>query len=347
MTELSLYSTIGMMEALQSLRGAPRFLQDTFFPYVQISDTAEIAFDTIEDELRLAPYVSPLAPGKPMKQRGYQTDKLAPAYVKPFFALDPTAPLRRVAGEEFGGKLSPLQREAIILSQGLEDQRDMVTRRVEVMCADIIKTGKIVISGEDYATVEVDFGRNPNQTVELEDGAQWGETGVSAYDDIEEWASRVGIATGGAVTDVVIGKGAWKLLKKDESFQASLDREHGQDGDVKLAAANGQPGTALYRGTDGTFRYWGYNDQYKNDAGTLVQLFDDYSVSMIASGAAVGTQGYGAIIDPNVGYQSGKYVPKSWLENNPGRRFLMTQSAPLPFFGRINATLHARVRQPV
>nr|WP_257792287.1 major capsid protein [Azospirillum humicireducens] len=50
---------------------------------------------------------------------------------------------------------------------------------------------------------------------------------------------------------------------------------------------------------------------------------------MGATGAMEGTQAHGAILDPRAGQQALKVFPKSWIEENPGRRLLLSQSAPL------------------
>lgn len=341
---MNIYDTHTMMQALPSLRKSPRFLQDAFFKNMQISTDKHVIFDVKEAELRLAPFVSPRSPGKAMKASGYQTHQLAPAYVKPHFALDPEQPLRRQMGEDIGGDLTPAAREALMLSQALEDQRDMITRRVEVMCSELLRTSKITVTGEHYPTVVVDFGRAVGQTILLETTDRWGETDVSPVDDVEDWGDTTATACGAAITDIVMDKEAWKLFRADPKFLQALDRDYGQVGIIDLGLTMGEPGSPQYKGSDGTLRYWVYNDTYIDDNGQTQKLLPAYSVIGIAAAAAAGTQGYGAIIDPNVGYTSGKYVPKSWLIDNPGQRMLMTQSAPMPFFGRIEATFFAQVR---
>ncbi|CAO3406313.1 Type II secretory pathway, pullulanase PulA and related Glycosidase [Azospirillum largimobile] len=63
-----------------------------------------------------------------------------------------------------------------------------------------------------------------------------------------------------------------------------------------------------------------------------------------ATGAMEGIQAHGAILDPRAGYQALEVFPKSWIEENPGRRMLLSQSAPLVYPRRPNACMCATVR---
>lgn len=340
---MDLYTTSSMLAALPSLRKAPRFLQDVIFSNVVTSDREEVVFDTLNDDARLAPFVSPLVQGKPMTQRGFQTNQIKPAYLKPKFHLDPRAAIRRQAGEMIGGNLSAGDREKLILAQGLIDQRDMITRRIEVMCAAVLKTGAITISGDDYPTVVVDFDRDDALTVALAGGDKWGQVGVSAYDLVETWTGTLGQKCGAAPNIVLMGSEAWKLYKADPKTEKAIDATLGQTNQLNLGMTNGEPGTAIYKGSDGSSQFYVYNDTYTDDDGQTRTLFDTRSVTIVATGAAVGTQGYGCIIDAELSYPNAQMVPKSWLDHDPGRRNLMTQCAPIPFLGRINASFHATV----
>ncbi|MBI1366875.1 MAG: major capsid protein [Alphaproteobacteria bacterium] len=341
---VDIYSTNEMLKALPSLRMAPQFFQDTFFPGVVNSDREEVDFDLLDDELRLAPLVSPLVEAKVMKMKSYQTSSIKPAYVKPLFALDPKQPLRRDAGEAVGGSMSAKEREAAILARGLMNQRDMILRRIEVMCADFLKTGKITLSGEDYDAVVLDFGRASGQTIALTDGDRWGQSAVSPYDDLDSWIDTMATAVGAAATDVVFGKSAWALYIADDKVKNSIDRTLGQGNSVELGQTARAPGKAVWKGRQGTVDLWMYNDTYIDENGDTQTLIDNNHVIGVANEAAVGTQGYGAIVDPASGFAAVSYFPTSWLEPNPGRRMLMTQSSPIPFFGRPNASFCAKVQ---
>jgi hypothetical protein len=63
-----------------------------------------------------------------------------------------------------GGRLTPQQRLDAYLATELDDQVNMVTRRLEVMASEALRTAKVTVTGEGYGTVVVDFGRDPALT---------------------------------------------------------------------------------------------------------------------------------------------------------------------------------------
>lgn len=336
----SIYTTTSMLQVVESLRRVPTFLQTMFFPYESLFETEEVAFDVEEDDLRLAPFVAPLVEGKVMSKKGYETTKLKPAYVKPLFSLTPKDVMRRRAGEGVGGELSPAERSNLLLADGLEKQLNMVDRRIEVMCADIIKDGKLTIAGDDYPAVTVDFERHTDLNISLTGSSRWGQSNISPFDDVETWMGKVGEHSGAAVTDIIFGAGAWKHFRADEKTEKAINRELGQQMILNLGLDPQILGVAQFKGTDGTVRYWVYNDKYVDSDGQTKDLFNTDSVTLISREKAVGTLAFGAILDHD-SLRAMRYFPKSWLEQNPSVRMLMTQSAPLPFFGRVNATAHA------
>lgn len=341
---MNLYTTTAMLGVLYSLRrGTPRFLLDTFFPGATYSDTEQIMFDVEIDNLEVAPFVSPLHAGRVMSDTGYQTKMFKPAYVKPLHDLKPNEPLRRMMGEAIGGQMSAGQREQALLGQKLMLQQDMILRRKEVMASAALYDGKITVVGPDYPSTLVDFQRDAALTVDLLTTDRWGESGISPYDDIEEWIGVVGQKSGASVNIVVMTADAWKLYADDPKLDKRLDRTRGQTAAVDLSYKLGLPGTPTYQGRVGQVEFYTYNDTY-TEGGTPKTLLPAYTVLLGATGAIEGTQAHGAILDPRAGYQALEMFPTSWIENNPPRRVLMTQSAPLVYPKRPNATMRVKVR---
>ena len=110
----------------------------------------------------MAPFVSPLVQGKLVEQRRYQTNIFKPAYIKDKRAPDLRKPVRRMIGERIGGEMSGAEREAANLEFELTDQVDVLNRRLEWMGAQALTKGQVIVEGEGFDTVVVDFGRDPN-----------------------------------------------------------------------------------------------------------------------------------------------------------------------------------------
>lgn len=341
---MDIYTTTAMLTVLRSLRSkAPQFLLTMCFPLASFSDKAHIIFDVEVDDVEVAPFVSPLRPGTIGTDLGYETKMFAPAYIKPLHDIKPDEPLTRLAGEPLGGALSAGQREQAILGAKLQRQQRQILRRKEIMAAEVLRTGKCVVKGPDYPEVQVDFQRDPLLTRVLAGAARWGEAGVSPYADVQAWIDLVGAKSGAAVNVVVMDAKAWALFEADPKLEKVIDRTLGQAAILNLGFQAGLPGTPVFKGRIGMVEFYTYNDTYTED-GVTKTLLPDGTVILCACGAMEGTQAHGAILDPRAGYQSLEIFPKSWIEENPGRRLLLSQSAPLVYPKRPNAAMCVTVR---
>lgn len=193
---MDIFSIQVLSKVVERLHTPPSFLLDTFFPNVQTSDKEEILFDVTDSKPRISPFVSPLLPGKVVDSGGYRTKSFKPAYVKDKRCFDANIPYKRIAGETIGGSLSPSQRYERALATTLTDQLDNLTRREEVMAAEILRTGKVIVSGDVYPAQTVDFGRDEELTKALSGSAIWESSSVNPVDG--------GLTIKGAVVPIVL-----------------------------------------------------------------------------------------------------------------------------------------------
>lgn len=314
-----------------------------FVSRVYNSDVAEIHFDRVGGLSRkVAPYVMPTVAGKVQRHGGYQTEKFTPAYVKISDTIDPSRTLTRRPGEAYGGQMSPMQRRDALLAEYLQEQRDAVERRWNLMAAEVMLNGSLVITGDDYPTTTIDFGRASNQTITLAAGARWGESGVSVLDNLEDWSVRVQDGCNYPVTDVVMGTTAWRAFRKNAENKELLDLRRGGEalGGLNIMPGSGAP--LQYKGSDGTKQYWVYRESYDISETQSVEIMDPRDVLLIAPDGLGLVQAFGAIMDVDV-LQPLPIFTKSWVENEPSARKLLSQSSPLMIPSRPNATLRARV----
>ena len=225
---LSIYDTAELVQTVQNLKLPSQFLVDTFFPNIIEYTTAEVAIDVDTGKRRLAPFVSPLVAGKPVEARKYYTNTFAPAYVKDKRPLDPMRPVKRAMGERIGGNLTPQEREAANLAFEIEDQVQMIQRRLEWMAASALKSGTVTITGEGYPTTVVNFNRDAALTITLTSTAVWNTANVvtnktaSPSQNLDTWATLVLQKSGAVVTDVLFTNGAWAQFLTDTRVQNSV-----------------------------------------------------------------------------------------------------------------------------
>ena len=344
---IDIFNTHVLSKVVERLDRPSSFLLDTFFGQEQTEESEEIHFDIDKSKPRLTPFVSPLVAGKVVDDEGFTTKSFKPAYAKDKRRFDPARPLKRSIGEKIGGTLSPQQRLEANLNRTLIKQLENLTRREEVMASEALRTGKVTVSGDEYPTVVVDFQRDAALTVALAGGSRWGETGVSALDNLEDWVALVQEKSGAVGRTVIMDALAWRVFKSDPKVEKLLDiRRIADSTNLSLGPIAFGQGNELarYVGTIGDLDFWVYNDRYVDDNDAVQKLLPDYTVLIGSPTQLEGTRCYGAIQDEKAGYRAQRFFSKSWLEEDPAVRWLLLQSAPLIVPYRPNASFCATVR---
>lgn len=340
---MDFFSSSVLQRAVASLIRPQTGLLSAFFPQIEVSDTETIFFDVENKKRRIAPFVSPLREGRLVSDEGYVTRLFRPAYIKDKRVLDPNKALKRRMGETIGGNETPINRMQANTAIALADQIDMLMRRKEVMASEVLRTGKCVIAGEGYPSVEVDFGRTAGHTVTLTLAARWGEAGVRPLENIEDWCLTVLQNSGATIRNVVMDTAAWRLFRADTQVAQFLNTRPLSAAEDGVALARfASPGMS-YQGSIGQLRFWVYSDWWVNDAGTEVPILPANTV-LLVSDDLDGVQHHGAIRDEEAGIQPLEYFSKSWTQPDPSARMLLMQSAPLIVPYRVNASFCATVR---
>lgn len=334
-----LFSTNVLTRVVADLVTPPSFLLDRFFGEIQTETSEEIHFDVENKKRRLAPFVSPVVAGKVVQSNGFTTKTFTPAYVKDKRVFDASRPLKRSAGEQIGGNIEPSERIQRLLAMELTDQVQMLTRRMEVMAAEALRTGAVTVTGDQYPTQNVSFGRDAALTVVLSGASRWGQAGIKPLELLQDWALLVAQKSGAKPTEIVMDVAAWKVFSADTAVQALLDRFRGKDA-LRILPSMGEGGS--FAGSIGDFDIYLYAGWYVDDNGTEQPILPTGTV--VLGGTQIeGVRAFGAIRDEAAGYQAMPYFPKSWVEQDPAVRYLLMQSAPLVVPYRVNASLAATV----
>jgi hypothetical protein len=335
-----LFSTTALIGIITPLRIQGNFLRTLFFGGTPIEfDTPEVMFDRVFDDLRIAPWVSPYAPGTPGQDKPFQTDKFAPGYVKPKDRVDPHKISRRRPGEPIGGAFTLAERRELAIVDYLTAHKTRIERREEVMAAEILRTGGVVIEGKAYPRATVSFNRKASLSKTLTGAGRWGEVGVSPVDSLNGFIQEIAEECGAAPSHVVFTADAWALYAADGKLEKVLDRQLGQTASsIDLGFKPGVPGSPVFMGRIGQVELYVYNDTYEDVDGVIKKLLPPYTVIVGAPGAYEGTPCYGAILDPRNDYGAARIFSKNWIEEDPGAEWLMSQSAPIFVPKRANAS---------
>ena len=336
---IEIHDTVELMGVMRNFPTENNFWLDRYFTRSYFSNSEWIEFDEIETNRRLAPYVVPNVQGQPMRLDGYETTRIKPAYLKPKHTLDTSHVLRRRPGEQWGGSMTPAQRDSAIVLDVLALQADSIRRRWNQMAAEVLQTGALTITGENYPTRLVDFERDPLNTVVLAGTTAWNGADADPWGNFTAWNQRV-YESGSPGRDVVMGRNASAALFANEKFREAFETRRGSNAQMELYNTVGSP--VVYHGTiPGGLNLFTYGDNYDDNMGNKVEYLDPDDVLLI--GDIGGVRAFGAIMDRKAGFAPVAMFPKMWENEDPSALYLMTQSAPMMVPTNVNSSLRATV----
>lgn len=327
---LNVLSTQTLLQISAQMDSFTPFFLQKFFSSVVTFSTEEIAFDKIKRGIKLAPFVAPMASGKANRKRGGKLATFTPAYVKPTDNVNPNMLLKRRPGEVMGGSLTPENRRLAVKTQLLSDQERSIVHREEWMAVNAVMTGKVIVEGEDYETMEVDYGRSPENNVTLVGPAKWDTVNVETYDptdDIDDWAERAS----GTIGALVFDKHGWRKFKSFKAVKDKLDNTQ-NNGESSLKLGPQLQQNVMFKGWFGDLEVWVYVGKYENADGSE-EYFMPANSLLLAPLATDDVMAYGAIQDAKAnasGVVEATRYPTNWFTDNPSIEWMQTQSAPLP-----------------
>lgn len=339
MNEFTTNFLLGLIEGLPT---PPMSLLDRYFPAVVEETSEEVHFDKTVRNRLMAPFVSPVAEGQIMTERGHETETFKPAYLKPKTPLDPTRAVKRYPGEQMGGSLSPQDRQRLRVAQTVLDHQAYILRRLEWMASQILQTSAVTVQGAKYPTQVVDFGRDASLTVSLTGGVDtWDEAASTPVEDLHDWNElAMKQPDGGPILDFIMDPDAGGAFRRHADVKERLETRRAGGSEITFEPMR-EEGIRLLGTIDG-FNIWIYQAWYETTIGSPQPFFPSGTVVGANPAIMEGVQLYGAILDDQA-LRAMRFFPKSWLENDPSRRYIMTQSAPLVVPGRPNSTVKASV----
>lgn len=325
---MDIYSTGFLNRVVDSPAPVVTPFLDLFFREVLQHDTEEVYFDKVQGKPRLTPFVHPLHEGKVVDSVGYTTKSVKPAYVKDLRVHNPLKALKRRAGEALTGSMTPAQRQQMNIIADINDQNEMLQRRLEVMAIEAVRDGKQTIIGEGFNAV-VNFNRDASLTETLAGPDKWDASlDVDIPGQLELWSQQIADFDGN-VEAVIMDPKAWALARKNNKVKELLEIRRGiADNDLIIEPKIAIQAGLQYKGKIGEFPIWVYTGSYIDPADGQVKKYMTDNTVVMAGRRVEGVRHYGAIMDVDVLVSRDRYV-QSWTERNPSRRMLMLESSPL------------------
>jgi hypothetical protein len=339
------YDTVSLIGTMQSLKRPARFVRDTLFSQIIRFNTRKIAMDMIIEDQRVAPFIAPVVAGRVRRDKGFTTTLYEAPYVKEKDEVILSDMLSRGPGEALGGDVSPSTRRDDKIVELLGKQDDRITRREELMCIELARTGRVTVQGDGYDNVVIDYQRAAGLTKVLTLGARWSQNTSDPLADMQAWSLEAQRTShGGPLTTFIfdtMAAGAFlqRLVARGED--KLLSREY--RGGASALQLGPDAMQQYYLGRINNFDLWVYQGQVELDNGTIANVLPDFTV-IGASPVAGGVMAYGAVLIGNV-LEALDRAPRltGGPLFDPANEYLVTECAPLPVCTRINGTFCATV----
>lgn len=339
----------------------PSYFLDTFFNTTFFSEDESIKFaDLPEADRFLAPFVLPYEQGKPLDYRkGESIKSFTPPYIKLKNAVRPEDARIVLPSEVIrngGNRPSLAERFNLRVAQVMERHQRAIQVREIWMAVRAFVDGKVQIDydrdqGAANPSVLLDFGRDAGHTVTLSTD-YWDDPTYPILDDLEAWMSTMYLANGGGTAaQLIVGASVAPVFRKNNQVKDMLDTRYRGGDDVTISRGimrTERPITRIGQ-LDSGLEVLTYKDtvDIPNGSGgkTKIDLFNPKDILLVAPGAT-GVRAYGAIYDTKAieaGLSNVDIFSKMFETDDPGEKFVMNQSSPLPIPLYPNRTFKARV----
>ncbi|KAB4141425.1 MULTISPECIES: major capsid protein, partial [Pseudomonadati] len=184
---------------------------ELFFRRTVNFHTEEVMLDKITGKTPVAAYVSPIVEGKVLRHRGGETRVLRPGYVKPKHEFNYQQAVERLPGEDPAQLNDPAYRRLRIITDNLKQEEHAIVQVEEMQAVNAVLYGKYTMEGDQFDTVEVDFGRSEGNNIEQADGKKWSEQDRDTFDpthDIDLYCDQAS----GLVNIAIMDGTVWRLL---------------------------------------------------------------------------------------------------------------------------------------
>ena len=330
---IGIYDTRTMMQAIERMKPARTFLRDTFFNRVETFVTENIDVDFKKGKRKMAPFVAPLVGGITMDRQGFTTQNYKVPKIAPQRIMTIADITKRGMGENIYSAKTPEQRAAEIFAKDLVELDEIITRREEWQCRELLLNGKITMKGlidstDNYITQVVDYGFT--NVVALTDTNLWSTDTADIHGDLKEWRLKIIKATGRAPKVVVMASGVIETFIKNSTIQKIYDIMRFNLGTIQPLIKDDAVTLVTYI-ADLDLQVYSYDEWFIDDDGDETAMLPEGTVIMGTPG--MGKRLYGAItqIDGEafITYDAPR-VPKNWVDTNNDVKMVRISARPLP-----------------
>lgn len=331
-----------LVEAVKKMYPVVTFFKDRYFPDGKIFYATKVLIESKKGGRKVAPFVVPVVNGIVMTADGYRTDLVTAPMIAPKMTITAEALENKAFGESPDSNRSPEDRERELQSEYTDELRSAVSRRHELMCADIITTGQTEM--EHYATAE-DAAKGTNPSVEIlryydeNFGNKYTIPGDFTKMNIKEKLGVVYTITstlrkrGVRCTDWVMTNDVSQLFMLDPDF---LEMYNKRDVSIGSIDAKELPDGVVFNGTINVggvlLNMFSYDNEYEDLDGKLKPFLPKGTMAFLAP--ELGRTAYGQVTfmeDGTFKSYAEKMVPRLLTSDTNNVAEVLVYSRPVPY----------------
>lgn len=334
------YETHTLLMAVEQLAPANSFLRDRYFPTNVASDvfaTDDVLVEYKDGSKKLAPFVAPRKGGVAVLRNGYHMERYTPPFVAPKRSLTHDDLKKRGFGESLYSKLTPAQRQHILILKDADELGDFITRREELMAAETMLTNGCVMKHiADDANVEdemeIRFYDGENNPAAYTPAVKWDDPNANILADLGVMI-RMLTSKGLRASELVCAPDVADAIVNNAQIKEMLNNRRYEIGNVEPETL--APGAAIMAKLNVNGRVISiisYDETYTDDDGNDKQYIP--AGKCILTAPACGRTLYGAVTqveqsDGEFHTYAGKRVPKYTSNADGNTRSLTVSSCPL------------------
>lgn len=346
MPDIDIFERRTMLEPVIQNFEPRRFLLRTFFPGVTTFNTKKVDLDFVRGGRTMAPFVGKGYGSKTVERRGFETRTLEPTLVAPDLVTTAEDFLNRQPGENIYNAKSPQERAAEQLGTDLADLDDMVNRREEWMCSQVLFSGEIDVIGPGVEKTVYFWPEDDAEKpyLELTGADLWTSDSSDPLENVRNWKRRVSLMSGSTPRVAVMGAKVVDAFVANLKLSTYLDNRRKELG--KIEPKDLEEGVTFYGTIEGV-DFYGYDELVFNDVtGKMEPMVPEDKLLLGAPGR--GKMLYGAVVladetEKAFTQVESPRVPDTWVSRKPEGRFVAMKSAPLPNPGVADAYMVVKV----
>ncbi len=148
-------NTYQLINSIKKMYPVVQFFKNRYFPDGRTFYSEEVIIEMKKGNRQVAPFVVPVVNGIAMKSQKYSGYKYKPALIAPKSVITAADLRNKAFGEDPNSNRSAADRQNEVQAEKMDDLRQSIMRRHELMSAEVLTSGKVTM--KQYAKPE-DFG---------------------------------------------------------------------------------------------------------------------------------------------------------------------------------------------